>query len=110
MLPRRASLDRKSFNLVWRRGHTTTVGAFLIRYFSSPPVSRARFGVVVPASVVKNSATRHLLKRRLHSIIEHSPIYQLPLWLIIVVKKDISRQLFSKLKPEIISILTSITK
>ena len=110
MLPRRASLDRKSFNLVWRRGHTTTASTFLVRYLNSPPVPRARFGVAIPASVVKNSATRHLLKRRLHSIIERSPIYQLPFWLIIVVKKDISRQPFSQLEPEIISTLSSITK
>jgi len=106
MLSIKRRVRKQSFVEIMKEGVFLHSPSFYLRFISKNDTSPSLFGFVVPNKVKKTSVGRHLIKRKISSIVEKVLLTVKPgYWVIIFTKKDVSALPLSKIEKEIIELL-----
>lgn len=105
MLPRRSRLPRNGFSAV--RTIPRMHGTFLSLSFGKTPVATG-YAVIVPKKAVKKSVARHLLKRRLRSLI--TPYIAAGFICLVTARAGADMRTFAELHEELFSLMQRIKR
>jgi len=102
MLPTNRRIKKESFEKIIKDGLFLCSENYNLRFLDKKDNSPTLFAFVVPVKVKKTSVGRHLIKRKLISVVEKQlNNIKTSFYCILFVKKDVSLQPYEKIQKEI---------
>ncbi|MDD2935226.1 MAG: ribonuclease P protein component [Candidatus Pacebacteria bacterium] len=108
MLNKKNRLTKEEFDIVFKNGFSKSSEYFHIKILETKN-SDKKFGVAVSKKIIKGAIKRHLLKRRVYSIIRNS-LENIPngVFIIFFLKKEGSSINFKETEKDIKNIINNI--
>lgn len=106
MLPTDKRVKKELFPEIMKKGLFLYKDLVSIKYLDRKDAKNSRFSFVIPSKIVKTSVKRHLIKRKMSSIVEkEEKNLRKGLLVIFFLKKSVLRKDFNKLEKEILDLL-----